>query len=86
MKTLTLNLKTEFYLAIRDGTKRVEYRDNSAWMRSRLWNYKTDEPYEIGDVVFLRGYTPDPKYPPLRFKVMEIKLTDDDETIEIHFS
>lgn len=52
MKTLHLNLKKEYFDAIRDGTKKLEYR-----LRTRFW-MRIIEGKDFDQVLFKSGYPP----------------------------
>lgn len=52
-ETLYLNLKREYFDAIAEGTKRVEYRDQSEHWKRKLEGRKYDQ------ILFRNGYAPD---------------------------
>lgn len=81
---LNLVVTTKWYNEIASEKKRIEYRDWTAYWRSRfLDNQDNFIPYHT--VIFRRGYTPDVKYPPLFFTITSIILLEATLTLEIHF-
>jgi hypothetical protein len=70
-KVIHLILKAEWYDAIDNGSKRIEYRDNTSYWRPRITGAE--------GVVFHRGYT----NTTMRFTITDIKIGTSPQ-IEIH--
>ncbi len=81
-RDLFLVVKGEWYWKIKDGSKRVEYRDHTDYWYNKFVS-KDGTAIEYNTVTFQLGYSK--KYPQLTFYITEIKFSECGEMIEIHF-